>query len=385
MIPYGRQSIDEDDIKAVLEVLRSDWLTTGPKVVEFEQAFADYVGAQETVAVCNGTAALHAAMYALKIEPGDEVIVPAMTFVSTANCVVFQGGTPVFSDVDPGTLLIDPASVEAHITPRTKAIIAVDFAGQPCDYDSLRALANRHSLTLVADACHSLGGSYKGFPVGSLAKLNTFSFHPVKHITTGEGGMITTDNPKLAKRMRVFRNHGITTDHRQREALGSWFYEMIDLGYNYRITDFQCALGLSQLNKLSSWVARRQEIARRYDAAFAELPALKPLVVRDDVSHAYHLYVIRLDTTELRTTRSEVFSSLRAEGIGVNVHYIPVHLHPFYRERFGTKPGLCPMAETVYEKLISLPIFPVMTHDAVEYVIAAVRKVISSHYRSALD
>lgn len=385
MIPYGRQSIDEDDIKAVLEVLRSDWLTTGPKVVEFEQAFADYVGAQETVAVCNGTAALHAAMYALKIEPGDEVIVPAMTFVSTANCVVFQGGTPVFSDVDPGTLLIDPASVEAHITPRTKAIIAVDFAGQPCDYDSLRALANRHSLTLVADACHSLGGSYKGFPVGSLAKLNTFSFHPVKHITTGEGGMITTDNPKLAKRMRVFRNHGITTDHRQREALGSWFYEMIDLGYNYRITDFQCALGLSQLNKLSSWVARRQEIARRYDAAFAELPALKPLVVRDDVSHAYHLYVIRLDTTELRTTRSEVFSSLRAEGIGVNVHYIPVHLHPFYRERFGTKPGLCPMAETVYEKLISLPIFPTMTHDDIEYVTAAVRKVISSNSRSALD
>ena len=385
MIPYSRQSIDEEDIQAVVEVLRSDWLTTGPKVDEFERAFAGHVGAEEAVAVSNGTAALHAAMYALRIGPNDEVIVPALTFSATANCVVFQGGTPVFSDVDRGTLLINPASVEANITHRTKAIIAVDFAGQPCDYDSLRALANRHRLTLVADACHSLGGSYKGLPVGSLAKLNTFSFHPVKHITTGEGGMITTNNPELAKRMRVFRNHGITTDHRQREALGSWFYEMIDLGYNYRITDFQCALGLSQLNKLSSWVARRQEIARRYDAAFAELPVLNPLLVRDDVSHAYHLYVIRLDTTELRTTRSEIFSSLRAEGIGVNVHYIPVHLHPFYRERFGTKPGLCPMAETVYEKLISLPIFPAMTHDDVEYVIAAVRKVISSHYRSALD
>jgi perosamine synthetase len=277
--------------------------------------------------------------------------------------------------------LINPASVEANITHRTKAIIAVDFAGQPCDYDSLRALANRHNLTLVADACHSLGGSYRGLPVGSLAKLNTFSFHPVKHITTGEGGMITTDDPELARRMRVFRNHGITSDHRQREQQGSWFYEMVDLGYNYRLSDIQCALGTSQLRKLAAWVVRRQEIARRYDAAFAELPALKPLVVRNDVSHAYHLYVIRLDTT----ARSEVFSSLRAEGIGVNVHYIPVHLHPFYRERFGTKPGLCPMAETVYEKLISLPIFPVMTHDAVEYVIAAVRKVISSHYRSALD
>jgi perosamine synthetase len=360
-------------------------LTTGPKVDEFEQAFAGYVGADEAVAVSSGTAALHAAIYALGIEPGDEVIVPAMTFSATANCVVFQGGTPVFSDVDRGTLLINPASVEANITHRTKAIIAVDFAGQPCDYDSLRALANRHNLTLVADACHSLGGSYRGLPVGSLAKLNTFSFHPVKHITTGEGGMITTDDPELARRMRVFRNHGITSDHRQREQQGSWFYEMVDLGYNYRLSDIQCALGTSQLRKLAAWVVRRQEIARRYDAAFAELPALKPLVVRNDVSHAYHLYVIRLDTTELRTTRSEVFSSLRAEGIGVNVHYIPVHLHPFYRERFGTKPGLCPMAETVYEKLISLPIFPVMTHDAVEYVIAAVRKVISSHYRSALD
>jgi perosamine synthetase len=358
MIPYSRQSIDEEDIEAVVKVLRSDWLTTGPKVDEFEQAFAGYVGADEAVAVSSGTAALHAAIYALGIEPGDEVIVPAMTFSATANCVVFQGGTPVFSDVDRGTLLINPASVEANITHRTKAIIAVDFAGQPCDYDSLRALANRHNLTLVADACHSLGGSYRGLPVGSLAKLNTFSFHPVKHITTGEGGMITTDDPELARRMRVFRNHGITSDHRQREQQGSWFYEMVDLGYNYRLSDIQCALGTSQLRKLAAWVVRRQEIARRYDAAFAELPAL---------------------------TRSEVFSSLRAEGIGVNVHYIPVHLHPFYRERFGTKPGLCPMAETVYEKLISLPIFPVMTHDAVEYVIAAVRKVISSHYRSALD
>jgi len=385
MIPYSRQSIDEEDIQAVVEVLRSDWLTTGPKVDEFERAFAGHVGAEEAVAVSNGTAALHAAMYALRIGPNDEVIVPALTFSATANCVVFQGGTPVFSDVDRGTLLINPASVEANITHRTKAIIAVDFAGQPCDYDSLRALANRHRLTLVADACHSLGGSYKGLPVGSLAKLNTFSFHPVKHITTGEGGMITTDDPELARRMRVFRNHGITSDHRQREQQGSWFYEMVDLGYNYRLSDIQCALGTSQLRKLAAWVVRRQEIARRYDAAFAELPALKPLVVRDDVSHAYHLYVIRLDTTELRTTRSEVFSSLRAEGIGVNVHYIPVHLHPFYRERFGTKPGLCPMAETVYEKLISLPIFPAMTHDDVEYVIAAVRKVISSHYRSALD
>jgi perosamine synthetase len=316
-------------------------------------------------------------MYALRIGPNDEVIVPAMTFSATANCVVFQGGTPVFSDVDPGTLLINPASVEANITHRTKAIIAVDFAGQPCDYDSLRALANRHRLTLVADACHSLGGSYKGLPVGSLAKLNTFSFHPVKHITTGEGGMITTNNPELAKRMRVFRNHGITTDHRQRETLGSWFYEMVELGYNYRITDVQCALGLSQLKKLLGWVARRQEIARHYDTIFADLSSIEPLHVRADLSHAYHLYVIRLNLEELQADRADVFAALRAEGIGVNVHYIPVHLHPFYRNRFGTGPGMCPVAEAAYEQILSLPIHPKLTDYEVNYVIDNLEQIIN--------
>lgn len=381
MLPYGRQWLDEDDIAAVVEVLRSDWLTTGPKVAEFEQAFADFVGAREAVAVSNGTAALHAAMHAIGIGSGDEVIVPAMTFAASANCVVFQGGTPVFADVEPDTLLLDPAQVEAKITPRTKAIIAVDYTGQPCDYDALRAIADKHGLILVADACHALGGSYKGRRVGSLADLNIFSFHPVKHITTGEGGMITTDDPALARRMRVFRNHGITSDHRQREQQGSWFYEMVDLGYNYRLTDFQCALGMSQLRKLPGWVARRQEIARRYDAAFAEMPAVEPLRVRADVSHAYHLYVIRLDVTPLRATRAEVFAALRAEGIGVNVHYIPVHLHPFYRQRFSTRPGDCPVAEAVYERLLSLPIFPSMSNRDIEDVIAAVFKVCEVYHR----
>jgi len=376
MLPYGHQWLDDEDIAAVVEVLRSDWLTTGPKVDEFERAFAEIVGVREAVAVSSGTAALHAAMYAIGIGPGDEVIVPAMTFVASANCVVFQGGVPVFADVDPDTLLLDPAQVEAKITPRTKAIIAVDYAGQPCDYDALRAVANRHGLALVADACHALGGSYKGRPVGSLADLSVFSFHPVKHITTGEGGMITTDDPQLARRMRIFRNHGITTDHRQREQQGSWFYEMVDLGYNYRITDIQCALGLSQLRKLPAWVKRRQEIAQRYKAAFAEVPAVRPLGVHAQVSHAYHLYVIRFDVTRLRANREQIFAALRAEGIGVNVHYIPVHLHPFYREHFGTKPGMCPVAETAYEQIISLPIFPQMADTDVQDVIRAVRKVV---------
>lgn len=376
LLPYGHQWVDEADVQAVIEVLRSDWLTTGPKVGEFERAFADFVGTKEAVAVSNGTAALHTAMYAADIGAGDEVIVPPMTFASTANSIVFQGGTPVFADVDLETLLIDPAQIEAKITPRTKAIVAVDYAGQPCDYDALRVIANRHNLILVADACHALGGSYKGRSVGTLADLNVFSFHPVKPITTGEGGMITTNDPKLAQRMRIFRNHGITTDHRQRELQGSWFYEMVDLGYNYRLTDIQCALGISQLRKLPEWVKRRQMIAQHYNEAFAELPAIEPLKVRKEVSHAYHLYMVKLNLANLRVTRAEVFKALRAEGIGVNVHYIPVHLHPFYRKRFGTGPGLCPVAEAAYERLITLPLFAAMSDQDVEDVIEAVRKVI---------
>jgi len=380
-LPYGRQWLDDDDIAAVVEILRSDWLTTGPKVVEFERRFADFVGAEEAVAVSNGTTALHAAMYAIGVGPGDEVIVPPMTFAASANCVIFQGGTPVFADVDPDTLLIDPARVGAEITPRTKAIIAVDYTGQPCDYDALQDIADRHDLFLVADACHAVGGKYKECPVGSLADLSTFSFHPVKHITTGEGGMITTDDPELAQRMRVFRNHGITSDHRQREQQGSWFYEMVDLGYNCRLTDFQCALGMSQLRKLPGWVTRRQEIARRYGAAFAEIPVVEPLGVLHDISHAYHLYVIRLDLDQLRVDRARVFAALRAEGIGVNVHYIPVHLHPFYREHLGTGPGDCPVAEAAYEQILSLPIFPRMGDEDIGDVIAAVSKICDEYHR----
>ena len=377
LLPYGRQFLGDDDLQAVVEVLRSDWLTTGPKVVEFERAFAEFVGVREAVAVSSGTAALHAAMYALGIGPGDEVIVPPMTFVATANAVVFQGGKPVFADVDPETLLLDPAQVEAKMTPHTKAIIAVDYAGQPCDYDALRILANRYGLPLVADACHALGGSCKGRRVGSLADLSAFSFHPVKHITTGEGGMVTTDDPVLARCMRLFRNHGISSDHLERELSNSWLYQVTDLGYNYRLNDIQCALGLSQLRNLPGWVARRQKIARYYDVALAEVPGLTPLDVRSDVSHAYHLYVVRLDLGELCADRARIFASLRAEGIGVNVHYIPVHLLAYYRDRFGTIPGDCPVAEAVYERLLTLPLHSHMTDQDTEDVVEALEKVIS--------
>lgn len=377
MLPYGRQWIDDDDITAVTHVLRSDWLTTGPNVAQFEAAFADMVGAAEAVAVSNGTAALHAAMHAVEIGAGDEVIVPAMTFAASANCVVYQGGTPVFADVDSDTLLIDPVAVESKITARTKAIIAVDYTGQPCDYDALRDIADRHNLALVDDAAHALGGQYKGRSVGTLADLNTFSLHPVKHITTGEGGMITTDDMAVAQKMRVFRTHGITSDHQQRAEQGSWFYEMVDLGFNYRITDFQCALGLSQLGKLRPWVLRRQQIASMYDEAFAEITAVSPLFVRADASHAYHLYVVQFDLEQMQVDRNIIFQALRAEGIGVNVHYIPVHYHPFYRDCFGTKRGLCPVAEAAYERIVSLPMFPRMTNEDVQDVITAVTKVIA--------
>lgn len=374
-IPYGRQTIDEDDIAAVVAVLRSDWLTTGPTIGAFEQSLGAVTGAPQVVAVSNGTAALHAAMYALEIAPGDEVIVPAMTFAASANAAVYQGATPIFADVDPETLLVDPESVRTHISPRTRAIVAVDYAGQPCDYAALRSIADPAGLAIIADACHAIGGSYAGSPVGSVADLSTFSFHPVKHVTTGEGGAITTHNPVWAEKMRHFRNHGITSDHRQRAERGSWFYEMVDLGYNYRMTDFQAALGISQLGKLAAWIERRQAIARRYDEAFAALPLLSPLTVRPNLSHAYHLYVVRLATARLKADRSTIFSALREEGVGVQVHYIPVHLHPFYRQRFGYGPGLCPVAEAAYEQIISLPMFPAMSDEQVETVIAAVDRV----------
>jgi perosamine synthetase len=377
LIPYGKQSIDEDDIKAVVQVLQSDWLTTGPKVEEFEDAFAHFVGAKYAIAMSSGTAALHGATHAIEIGTQDEVLLPPMTFVATANSVVFQGGTPIFVDVEKDTLLIDTSLIEEKISKKTKALIAVDYAGQPCDYDALKNIADRHGLFLIADACHALGAEYKKSKVGSIADLNVFSFHPVKHITTGEGGMVTTNNESLAKRIRTFRNHGINVDHRERMKKQTWYYEVTDLGYNYRLTDLQCALGISQLKKLPRWVNRRREIAHCYNVAFRDIPQLRSLSVSNDVLHAYHLYVVRLNLNGMHIDRDMVFHSLRESGIGVNVHYIPVHLHPFYINRYGTGPGLCPIAEKAYEQIMSLPIYPTMTNQMVDEVIQTIKKVIS--------
>ena len=379
LLPPGQQEVDEEDIRTVVATLRSAWLTTGPCVEAFEDAVTQFVGARHGVAVSSGTAALHAVMHALEVGPGDEVIVPPITFVATANAVLFEGGTPVFADVDAGTLLLDPAQVEAKISPRTKAVVAVDYAGQPCEYDALRRICDRQGIALVSDACHALGAQYKGKRVGTLADLTVFSFHPVKHITTGEGGMIVTSRADFATRMRRFRNHGITTDHHQRAARGTWQYDMAALGYNYRLTDFQCALGKSQLQKLPEWLIRRQQIAALYDESCARLLAIRPLRRLGNRVHAYHLYVVQVEESRVQTVRATIFNALRAEGIGVNVHYMPVHLHPYYQQRFGYRRGEYPVAEEAYTRLLSLPISHGMRPQDVEDVVRAVHKVVK-HY-----
>lgn len=368
-IPYGRQMIGDDDVAAVVDALRSDFLTTGPRVATFEAGVAEYCGAAHGVAVNSGTAALHCVMHALGVGPGDEVVVPPITFAATSNSVLYCGGTPVFADVDAETLLLDPARVEACITERTRAVVGVDYAGQPCDWDALRAIADRHGLALVADACHAIGATDKGRPVGTLADATCFSFHPVKHVTTGEGGMAVTDDADLAERMRCFRTHGISADPKAREAAGTWYYEMVELGFNYRITDIQCALGVSQLGKLPGWLERRRALAARYDALLAGVDDVRPLGLRPGVEHAYHLYVVRVDAA----VRARVFAGLREAGIGVNVHYVPVHLHPYYRRELGTGPGLCPVAEAAYEGLLSLPMWAGMDDADVERVCAELR------------
>jgi UDP-4-amino-4,6-dideoxy-N-acetyl-beta-L-altrosamine transaminase len=375
LLPYGHQAIDEDDIEAVVKILQSEWITTGPTVREFEEAFAAYVGARHAVSFSSGTAALHGTAFAAGLGPGTEAITTPMTFCATVNCIVYQGGTPIFADVCNDTMNIDPDEVVHYITRNTKAILPVDFAGHPADLDAMLQIADRHNLVVIEDASHALGAEYKRRRVGSISHMTVFSFHPVKHVTTGEGGMVTTDDSELATRLQLFRNHGIDNDARKRQTAGHWYYEMVALGYNYRLTDIASALGLTQLRKLDGNLSRRRRIARRYHDAFAGLPGIMPPVEYPDVRSAWHLYPIRLHLPALRFTRAEVFFALRAENIGVNVHYIPVHYHPYYRERFGYKEGEYLRAEACYESLISLPMFHGMTDEDVQDVIAAVVKV----------
>jgi len=345
MLPYGHQSIEEDDIRAVVEVLRSDWITTGPKVAQFEEAFAECVGAKYAVSFSSGTAALHGAAYAARLGPGDEAITTPLTFCATANCVLYQGATPVFADVSSDTLTVDPDQVALRITQRTKAILPVDYGGHPVDLNAILSLAEQKGLMVI------------------------------EHITTGEGGMVATDNQELADRLRLFRTHGIDYSSRLREDKGQWYYEMVALGYNYRLTDIGCVLGLSQLRRLEANLSRRRAIADSYTEALRKIPGVIPPTERPGVNSAWHLYPIRLELEAFNASRLEVFRALRAENIGVNVHYIPVHLHPYYRERFGYQGGEYPVAEHAYEQLISLPMFHSMTDRDVEDVIQAVSKV----------
>ena len=371
MIPYGKQTIEQDDIQAVVDVLKSDFLTTGPKIAEFEQTVADYVGAKYAVAISNGTSALHAACFAAGIEPGDEVITTPLTFAASANCVLYCGGTPVFADVDPKTYNIDPEDIQRKITDRTKAIIAVHLAGQPCDMDAIHSIAREHGLIVIEDGAHALGSVYKGKKVGSMSDMTTFSFHPVKPITTGEGGMIVTDNEDFYKKMILFRSHGITRDDSMMTRNdGPWFYQQFNLGYNYRITDIQCALGCSQMKKLDRFLARRKEIVARYNEAFADCDNIITPYQLSDTESGWHLYIVQVKKCD----RRQVFENMREKGIGVNVHYIPVYMHPYYQEH-GYENVHCANAEEIYSHIISLPLYPGLTSELQDYVIDTLKSL----------
>lgn len=379
-LSYGKQTVDESDIQAVVDVLKGDYLTTGPFVKEFENKVASYVGAKYAVAVSNGTAALHMACFAAGIKDGDEVIVSPMTFAASANAVLYCGGIPVFADIDPMTYNIDPYGIEAKITNKTKAIIPVDFSGQSVDMDRIKEIADKYNLIIIEDAAHALGSEYKGTKVGSKADMVEFSFHPVKLITTGEGGIVTTNSEKLYKKMMIFRSHGIT---REQEILnenhGPWYYEQQYLGYNYRLTDFQSALGTSQMNKIEDFISRRREIVKLYNDSFKDLKEIVTPFEAEYSNSGWHIYVIKIKPELLTVTRKEIFEALQAENIGVNVHYLPVYLHPYYRN-LGYEKGLCPNAEELYKNMITLPLFPSMSDKDVNDVVTAVKKVID-YYR----
>ncbi|MRX84069.1 UDP-4-amino-4,6-dideoxy-N-acetyl-beta-L-altrosamine transaminase [Eggerthella guodeyinii] len=377
VLSYGRQSITETDISSVVEVLKSDFLTCGPAAESFESALAEVAGARYATAVSNGTAALHVACLAAGVGPGDEVIVSSITFAASANCVLYCGGTPVFADIDPNTWNISAASIRSRITEHTKAIIAVDFGGCPVDLDALREICDEFDLLLIEDAAHSLGSLYRGKPVGGIADITTFSFHPVKTITTGEGGAVTTNDEGLARRITLFAKHGITRDRTLLENPdeGGWYYEQLELGYNYRMSDIQAALGMSQLRRLGEFANRRREIVTLYNQEFSHMPEVSYQRDATPESTVRHLYCLRFDTELLGVSRRFVFDALRAEGIGVNVHYLPVYRLPYYRH-LGYKADCCPEANAYYENAITLPLHYCMADQDAESVVAAVRKIV---------
>jgi perosamine synthetase len=381
-LPFHVPCIGDEEIDAVVATLRSGWLTSGPMVTRFERAFAEMTGARHALAVNSATAALHLALEAAGVGRGDEVIVPTMTFAATAEVVIHLGAIPVLVDSDPATLNLSPAGVEAAVTARTKAIVPVHFAGQPCDMNALFDIAARHRLVVVEDAAHALPARYRTRMVGSMSPMTCFSFYATKTITTGEGGMVTTDHDGYAERIRCMSLHGISRDAWKRySASGSWYYEILQAGYKYNLTDIAAALGIEQLKKRDLFWRARQRIAALYDAAFQDLPEVEPLRAGPEVEHSWHLYVIRLALERLRITRSEFIEALRARGIGASVHFIPLHLHPFYRETFGYGPEDCPVATAAYDRILSLPIYPGLADESVWRIAGAVRDIARANRR----
>ena len=381
-LPPFAPCLGDEEYEEVLDTLRSGWLTMGPKTRRFEEAFAQYVGARHAIAVSSCTAGLHLSLVAKGIGPGDEVITTPLTFCSTANVIVHQGATPVLADVRPDTLNIDPQEIARRITPRTRALIPVHLAGQPCEMDQIQALAQEHGLLLIEDAAHATGAQYRGRKIGAIGDVTVFSFYATKNLTTGEGGMICTEEDDLAEKTRVLRLHGISQDAWKRYSdKGSWYYEVQLPGYKYNMTDIQASLGLHQLARQEEFLRVRERYARVYTEAFADLPEIRAPFVKDHVRHAWHLYIVQLDLKRLTIDRGQFIEALRGENVGTSVHFIPLHLHPFYQQRYGFKKGDFPVAEDAYEGIVSLPLYPRMTEEDVDDVVRAVKKVISRSRR----
>lgn len=373
-LPYGRQWIDENDIKEVIKVLRSNWITQGPKIKEFEDALCKYTGAKYAVVVSSGTAALHIACLAVGIKEGDEVITSSITFAASANCILYCGGRPVFADIQEDTANIDPQEIKKQITKKTKAIIPVHFAGHPCDLEEIQSIARSHNLFVIEDAAHALGAEYQNSKIGSgkYSDMTIFSFHPLKSITTGEGGAVLTNNQDLYKKLLILRTHGITKSSLFHQAKGDWYYEMQALGYNYRITDIQAALGISQLTKLDKFIKERRRIVSIYSEAFRDSPCLDIPVEREYVRTSAHLYSLKLKS-RFKSKKKKIFCRLRKLGLGVQVHYIPVYLHPYY-QKLGYGRWLCCAAEDFYQREISVPLYYGMAKDEIKYVVKTVQE-----------
>ena len=376
-LPYGTQWLDEKEIEEVIDTLKSSWITTGPKMRLFEDNFKNLIGSKFAVAVNSGTAALHISTSSIDIKPGDEVITTPLTFVASSNCVIYRGGTPIFADIKKNTYNIDPNEIKKKITPNTKAIIPVHFSGQPCDMDEIIEIAHENNLFIIEDAAHAIDAEYKNRKVGNMSDLTAFSFHPVKNITTAEGGMVTTNDDELYNKLIMFRTHGISKDAVKRFGKsGDFFYDMKYLGYRYNLSEIHASIGIHQLNKLEFFQKRRREIVKLYYRELKDLEEITLPYVKKVIKHTWHLFIIQLNLAKLRVNRDHIFKALREENIGVNVHYIPVHYHSFYKNKFGLKKGSLPTTEWLYPRILTIPLFPKMSDDDAYDVINALNKII---------